>query len=512
MSLYRAAATVGGLTAISRVTGFARDVLIAATLGAGPLADAFFVAFKLPNLFRRLTAEGAFTVAFVPIFARTLEAEGEAAARRVAEETLAVLGVALAAFFAVMVAFMPSVMVVLAPGFVATPDRFDLAVELTRITFIYLPMMSLVALFGGVLNAVGRFGAMAGAPILLNVILIATMVGLGMVEPSPVPSPAHGLAWGVAVAGVAQFLWLLSAARAAGYPARLRLPRLTPAVREIARLMGPAMLGAGVVQINLLIDIVLASTLPEGSVSWLYYGDRVNQLPLGVVGVAIGTALLPALSRQLAGGAEREAAETQNRALELGLLLTVPAAVGLAILAEPMMRLLFERGAYDATDTAASAGALATYALGLPAFVLVKILQPGFFARKDTTSPVVIAAISVVLNLILNLILMQYFAHVGLALATSIAAFANAGLLWVLLRRRTGFRLDPRSRRRLPGILAAAAVMGAGLAAAMGSLEGTSAAIVVPAAVVGGAVVYFGAAALLGAFNPRELRAMVRRG
>lgn len=311
MSLARAIAVVGGFTMISRVTGFVRDVLIAATLGAGPVADAFFVAFKLPNFFRRLTGEGAMTVAFVPLYAGKLE-EDKAAARAFAGRIQAVLVSGLLTFLVVVEIFMPWVMLALAPGFAGDPERFGIAVELTRITFPYLPLISLVALWGGMLNSLGRFGPMAAAPILLNLILIGMMLGLGgMFE-----TPGHLLAWGVSVAGLAQAVYVGSALfRSRALPPPV-LPKLTPEVKRFFKLALPAALGAGVVQVNLLIDIVLASLLPEGSISFLYYADRVVQLPLGVVGVAIGTAMLPLLSRQV------RAAELGDgnpaRALEIG--------------------------------------------------------------------------------------------------------------------------------------------------------------------------------------------------
>ena len=314
MALFRAVATVGGFTMISRITGFFRDVLIAAFLGASPMADAFFVAFKLPNFFRRLTAEGSFTVAFVPMFTREVQANGRAVAMRFAEEVFAVMAAVLVTFSIAMVCFMPQVMVVLAPGFTETPERFDLAVELTRITFVYLPLISLVALLGGILNSIQKFAAAASAPILLNLILILALAVFGNI----LDTPGHVLAWGVALAGLAQFLWLLEASRRSEVLPRWRWPSWTPRTARLFRLMLPAMLGAAVVQINLLIDVILASTLPTGSVSFLYYADRVNQLPLGVVGVAIGTALLPTLSRQIRAGEEGAARDTQNRGLELG--------------------------------------------------------------------------------------------------------------------------------------------------------------------------------------------------
>jgi putative peptidoglycan lipid II flippase len=513
MSILRAVATVGGFTMISRVSGFLRDVLIAAILGAGPIADAYFVAFKLPNFFRRLTAEGSFTVAFVPMFAGLLESDGKAIAMRFAQETFAVMAAVLLAFCVGVILFMPQVMTVLAPGFVDTPERFDLAVQLTRITFVYLPLISLVALLGGVMNSIGKFAAMASAPILLNLILISSLA----VFADALDTPGHVLAWGVAAAGFAQFLWLVEACRRSDVLPRWGWPRWTPRVASLFRLMLPAMLGAAVVQINLLVDVILASTLPTGSVSFLYYADRVNQLPLGVVGVAIGTALLPSLSRQIRGGRDDDAQDSQNRALEFAMLLTLPAAVGLMVLASPIVQVLFERGAFGADAANQTSLALAAYAAGLPAFVLIKVFQPGFFARQDTKTPVKIAAFAVFLNLILNLILMRHYAHVGLAMATAISAWVNTAALALLLNRRGYFSIDGRAISRIARTLAAATVMALGLIGASEPLRSwfhgsaLEAAAALGFLVLGGMMVYAISAGLFGAIRFGELRDALRR-
>lgn len=513
MSLVRAIATVGGFTLISRVTGFVRDILIAAILGAGPVADAFFVAFKLPNFFRRLTGEGALTVAFVPMFAGTLEVDGRRAAVAFAAEVQSVLLAALLAFVLAVEILMPWAMLVLAPGFAGDPERFGLAVELTRITFPYLPLISLVALWGGILNSLDRFWAMAAAPILLNLVLIAALsLGAGWA-----PTPGHALAWGVALAGIAQALFLAEACRRSDALPRLRWPHLTPEVRRLLKLMLPAALGAGVVQVNLLIDVMLASLLPAGSVSFLYYADRVVQLPLGVVGVAIGTALLPMLSRQVRSGSETEASYTQNRAIEMGLLLTLPAAAALMVIAGPLTAVLFERGRFGAMDGAATAAAMVAFAAGLPAFVLIKAFQPGFFARRDTRTPVKVAVVCVAANLAFNLALMPVLAHVGIALATTLAAWLNAGLLAWLLVRRGHFRPDARLRQRALRIASAVAAMAVAVAAATRGLDpwltaGTATgALALAAVIVVGLAVYGIAGTLLGAARPAELLGAMRR-
>ena len=513
-SLARNIATVGGFTMASRVLGFARDILIASTLGAGLVSDAFFVAFKIPNFFRRLFAEGAFNAAFVPLFSGLLTTDGREEARRFAGEALSVMVVALFLFVSVLQIAMPWAMVALAPGFVASPEKFDLAVELTQITFPYLLFISLVSLMGGVLNSLGRFAAAAATPILLNVTLIAALLLLA----ARLETPGHALAWGVAAAGLIQFLWLATALARAGMSLRLTWPRLTPRVRELLRLMLPGVIGAGVVQINLLADVVIASFLPQGSISFLYFADRVNQLPLGVIGVAVGTALLPALSRHVAAGENDAAHNSQNRALEVALLFTVPAALALIAIAMPVISVLFERGAFDAASSRATALALMAYAAGLPAYVLIKVLTPGYFARKDMVTPVRIAALSVAVNIVLNLILMGPLDHVGLALATAIAAWLNAGLLARGLIRRGHLQVDARLRGRAPRMVLAALIMAGGLWAAMAALTdyadggGAPAILALAALVLGGAALFAAAAIVLGAVRIREARTLLRPG
>jgi putative peptidoglycan lipid II flippase len=454
--LLKAIATVGGFTMISRVLGFVRDVLLASVLGAGPVADAFFVAFKLPNFFRRLFAEGAFNAGFVPLFSKFLESEGRAAAKEFAEQSLSLLLVILFGFVVALQALMPWVMMGMAPGFMADPEKFDLTVQLTRLTFPYLLFISLVSLMGGVMNSLGRFAAVAATPILLNLCLIASVIGLV----DYMPTAGHALAWGVALAGMVQFVWLLIALQREGILLRLPRPRLSPRVIALLRLVAPAAVGAGVVQINLVIDIILASLLPEGSVSYLFYADRLSQLPLGVVGVAVGTALLPLLSRQIATGDQAAAHASQNRAIEFALLLAVPAAMALLVVAAPIISVLFERGAFDATTTLKTSYAVMAYAVGLPAFILVKVLTPGFFARHDTRTPVRIALIALGVNLVLNIALMIPLQHAGLALATAISAWVNSALLYTTLQREGHFEMDARLSTRLIGTVSSALVMG----------------------------------------------------
>jgi putative peptidoglycan lipid II flippase len=518
MALLRSVATVGGYTMVSRVLGFVRDVLTAAYLGAGPVADAFFIAQRLPNLFRSLFAEGAFSAAFVPIFAGKIAAEGRPAAKRFAEDALALLLTALVLFLALGEAAMPWFLHVIAPGFATDPDKYALTVALTRITFPYLLFISLVSLLGGILNSVERFAAVAATPALLNIFLIG---GLLLAKPMGW-EVGHTQAWAISLAGFAQFVWLIASSKAVGLAPDLPMPRLTPEVKRLLRLMAPGVFGAGVTQINLLVSTAIASLLPGGAVSYLYYADRLNQLPLGVVGIAVGTAILPPLSRHVRRGEEEAARATQNRGIELALLLTLPAAAALAVAAEPILAVLFERGAFGHKETLATAHALAAYAAGLPAFVLVKVLAPAFFARHDTATPVKVAVVAMVTNAALTVGLMFAFhragnAHVGNAIATSVAGWTNALLLLFLLGRRGYFAFDERARRTLPRIILAALGMalllagGETLAAPLlrpGSVIGILALAVLVCAGIGA----FGAlAVLVGAAEWRDLARRLRR-
>lgn len=467
MSLVRASATIGGLTLVSRIAGFARDVLQAALMGAGPAADAFLIAQRLPNLFRALFAEGAFASAFVPMFNRQVGADGGRleGARAFAEAVLAVLLPALLLFTAVMVAGAAPVVWALTGGFPdAGPAKFALTVDLTRLTFPYLMLISIVSLLGGLLNSVGRFAVNAAAPILLNLVLIAALL---LSRGDDQASVARAQALAVTLGGVAQLVWLLWACSRAGMGLRLRWPQLTPEVRHLLVLIGPAALGAGAVQVNLLISTALAARfLGDGAVSWLYYADRLNQLPLGIIGIGVGTALLPAMSRLIGAGDAGAAIAQQNRAIELVLLLTLPAAAGLAMVAGPIINVLFQHGAFSATDTRQTALALAAFALGLPAYVLIKVLTPGFHARGDTGTPVRVALAAMLVNLAANLALVWPLGHTGIALGTALAAWMNAGVLAWLLVRRGAFALDATARRRLPRFVLATLAMLAALALA----------------------------------------------
>lgn len=511
--LARSFATVGGWTMASRVLGFLRDVLVAGFLGAGPVADAFFVAFRLPNMFRRFFAEGAFNMAFVPLFSKRLEGEGRDAARAFAEETLSVLLAALLAMTALALAAMPALVFLLAAGFANDPERFDLAVIYGRIQFPYLLCMSLTALFSAMLNALGRFSAPAAAPILLNAALIGAMM-LAARFAWPV---GEALAWGVFAAGFLQVALVAAAARQAGFTLRLRRPRLTPGVRRLIRLGVPGAASGGVMQINLLIGTVIASFY-AGAVSWLSYADRLYQLPLGVVGVAIGVVLLPELSRRVRADDHAGARDAMNRAAEFALLLTLPAAAALVAIPGVIASGLFQRGAFTQTDADAVAAAIALYALGLPAFVLQKVVQPAFFAREDMVRPLRYAVASVGANTAIALAGAPLIGWIAIPLGTSIAGWLNLWLLWRGAARQDGAALvDARLAARAPRMLWASLAMGASvflLAVAaepyVGRGETQLLELLVLVAIGGG--VYAAAAFGFGAVRRADLRAALTRG
>jgi putative peptidoglycan lipid II flippase len=507
VTLVRSIATVGSLTLVSRLLGFVRDILIAALLGAGPLADAFFVAFKLPNFLRRLFAEGAFNAGFVPMFARTLEGEGRAAAKAFAEQAQAIQLAVLAPLVLLMIAAMPWVILVIAPGFEPGSVRYDGAVELSRITFVYILFIALVALYGGVLNSLGRFAAAAAAPVALNLCLIGAL----LLSALWLDAPARALAWGVAAAGLLQFLWLRLAVRSADMALELRRPRLSPQIKRLFALILPGAIGAGVAQINLFVDVMIASLLPPGAVSYLYYADRVNQLPLGVIGVAVGTALLPLMARQLRAGQTAHAMHNQNRALELVLLLTVPAAAALIVLCQPIVSVLFERGAFGPEASRATGAALAAYALGLPAYVLIKVLTPGFFAREDTRTPVKIAIVCLIANVVVALSLIWWLAHVGIALATAFSAWLNTCLLARGLRRDGLLQPDDQLKRRVPRILGVSAAMALGLWLAAPWLAGIAPSLALALLIAAGGLGFILLGHVVGALDLGELRRVVGR-
>jgi putative peptidoglycan lipid II flippase len=460
MSLLKNFATVGGATATSRVLGFIRDIFIAAALGTGPVADAFFVAQRLPNLFRRLFAEGAFASAFVPLFTRSHEREGADAAFRFAQESLAALAAVLLIVSILAEIGMAWLTFILAPGFASDPGKFDLAVMLSRIAFPYLLLISLATLLAGALNGLGRFAAAAFSQSLLNVVLIAALVFLWVNGEVGTVRAGVLLTTSITIGGVIQLAFLAIVCRRAGIRLKLVAPRLTPNVKRLAALAGPSVIAGGVTQINIVVGTIIAS-LQAGAVSWLYYADRLYQLPLGIVGIAIGVVLLPDLSRALGAGREADAHHVQNRAMEFAAALTLPATVALLVIPAQIIEILFQRGAFTAADTAATAPALAAYAAGLPAFVAIKVLQPAYFAREDTRTPMLTGVVAMVVNVVAAFGLFFLFGHVGIAAATSIAAWVNTILLVVPLARDGRLVADAALRKRLPMIALAAVLMGA---------------------------------------------------
>ena len=522
--LIRGFVTVGGWTLLSRVLGFARDILIARFLGTGAAAEAFFIAFSLPNMFRRFFAEGAFNMAFVPLYAKTLEGEGRDEADAFARDAVAGMVVILTALTVVGVLAMPLLVLAMASGF-ADDARFGLTVAYGRVAFPYILLISLAALVSGVLNANGRFLAAAAAPALLNVVFIVAM-GLAAAAPGDLmawldaPSRAGAIGWGlvlsVPLGGLAQLALVWWAAARAGHRLRpRRRPRLTPRLRRLAVIAAPVALAGGVVQVNLLVGRQVASYF-DGAVAWLNYADRLYQLPLGVVGIAIGVVLLPDLSRRVRAGDEAGQRDAYSRATEFSLLLTIPATVALLVVPLPIVSTLFERGAFDADDTAATAVAVMVYAAGLPAFVMQKVLQPLYFAREDTRRPLRYALVSLVVNAAVALGLAPAIGFAAAALGTTAAAWAMVWLLWRGSRRLGAVaRLDDRARGRAWRTLLASALMGAALWVAWialgplfgGPLRGGALAVLVGV----GAVAYAGAALATGAARRVELGAAFRR-
>lgn len=437
MNLFKAATTVGGWTAISRILGMLREMLMSHYMGASMVSDAFVVAFKFPNFFRRFFAEGALNAAFVPQFAGKLSEEGTVSAKKMATDVFSIMAWFLFGFVLLIELLTPYVIPVIAPGFSGTPERVELAITFTRITFPYILCISLTALLAGMLNSVDRFWAASAAPILLNIAMIFALLMI----PYTHISSGILLSISVFVAGILQLGWLYWSCMRQGLALPLRLPRITDDVRHVMRQMLPGMVGAGVMQINLLIDLQLASFLPIGSMTYLYYADRLYQLPMSIFGVAIGTALLPSLSKLWRAQDTDQALTLQNKALTFALFMNMPAAVGLIVLSQPLIALLFGHGKFSDADVLQTAPALAAFASGLPAYVASKVFTTTFFASNDTKTPVKVGGFAIAGNLILNLCLMPYFLHVGLALSTSITAYGHVVALGILLHKRGLFYL-----------------------------------------------------------------------
>lgn len=518
MSLVRSFSSIGILTLASRVLGFVRDMLMARFLGAGFASDAFLIAFRLPNMFRALFAEGAFASAFVPSFNRKVSEEGGSLEKGVffAEQALAILLPFLILFTGILMLLAGPAVLVLSGGFnEVTPGQFAFATELARITFPYLLFISLVSLLGGILNSLHRFWVNAAAPILLNLTLI---VALYFFHGPDDYGTARAQAWGVTISGVLQFLWLWLACRQAGVKLRLRLPRLTDDVKRLLKLIWPAALGAGALQINLVISTMLAARfLDSGSVSYIYYADRLNQLPLGLVGIGLGTVLLPTISRMLAGGDERGALDFQKKGLQLALFLALPATAALIVCADPIIRGLLQYGAFTESDTIATGWALAAFSVGLPAFIVTKVLTPGYHARSDMKTPLKFALVSIAVNLTLNLIFIWPLRHVGPPLATALAAWVNVTLLYRTLRKRGQFEMDASLLSHIGRLALAALLMAVALFAATpwirpflaGNFEHRVLGLTL--LVGGGFIVYAASVFVTRAYSLRELRAFFRR-
>ena len=517
--------TVGGWTMASRVLGLVRDLMIAAFLGAGPVAEAFLVAFALPNMFRRFFAEGAFNTAFIPIFSKKVEKEEDALT--FASDAFAALGSLLIVFTLLAQLFMPWLVLAMASGFMGD-ERFPLAVIYGRIAFGYILFISLAALCSGVLNTAGRFAAAAAAPVLLNVILISALLLAESGVPGDAMAPgipgtdagavATGtmLTWGVLVAGLAQLALVWWAAARAGFPIRLRRPRLTPDLIQLARVAAPAMLAGGVLQINLLVGRQVAS-FTDGAIAWIGYADRLYQLPLGVVGIAVAVVLLPDLSRRLAAEDDTGAKGAFNRAAEISLALTLPAAAALVVIPAALVSVLFQRGSFTAEDTAATATAVALYGLGLPAFVLQKVLQPLFFARQDTKSPFRYAVVAMVVNAVIAVGGSYVIGWHAAVISSTLAAWC---MVWLLMRgaRPMGdvARFDDRFRSRLWKICLSSIIMAAALLGGAALLGDALYSygwryLALAALVIGGIVIYFAAAHLTGALRLSEVRGALRR-
>jgi putative peptidoglycan lipid II flippase len=505
MNLLKAMATVSGMTLISRVLGFVRDAVIARGFGAGLETDAFFVAFRIPNLLRRLFAEGAFSQAFVPILAEYRTRNGEAETKRLVDRVATLLTLALLVATALGIAVAPLIVYVSAPGFAATPDKYALTVAMLRVTFPYILFISLVALAAGILNTWSRFAVPAFTPTLLNVaFIVGALFGAPYFDP-----PVMVLAWAVVAGGVLQLALQVPYLARLGMLPRPRLAFADPGVRRILLLMGPAVVGVSVGQISLLLNTIFASFLQTGSVSWLYYADRLMEFPTGLLGVALGTILLPSLAKLHSAADGAAYSRLLDWGLRLTFLLAVPAAAALAVLATPLVATLFLHGRFDANDLAMTRQALVAYSAGLLGLILVKVLAPGYYARQNIRTPVKIALVTLAATQAMNAAFIVPLAHTGLALAIALGACLNAALLNLGLRRDAIFVPQPGWGTFLAKVFGATALMAAVLWFALGSpswwtgAQLASRAAALAGLVALGGVVYFGCLWALG-FRPRD--------
>lgn len=513
MNLYRAIGSIGGLTMVSRVLGFARDMIGSRVLGASHANDAFNLAFLLPNIFRRLFAEGAFSSGFVPLFSRRLAAGGHEDAQAFSNEILAVFMPALLFVTVVFEIFMPGILLLVVPEYGDVPGKLPLAIELTRWTFPYLLFISLVALLSGVLNSLTRFAVAAFAPALLNIALIIAL----LIAPPDNIETVRYMAVAVLFGGIAQFLLCWLAVRRAGVHLHFGRPRLTPAVRELVVLILPATAAAGVYQISQLFYAYFSARLGEGALTKLSYADRLNQLPLSIIGTALGVAILPAISQAIAKGEDVEAADVQARAFDLSMLLTLPATLALMVASGPIIGALYQGGEYTLEAARVTGNILAILVTGLPAYVLVKVLTPNFYARKDVKTPVRIAMGVLAAGIVANFILIPYMGIYSLATVTSASAWVNFGMLFIILHARGQFRMPAWLVARVGKQLLAAVAMGASLYAvktAAGHLffGGVLERIIGLGALVGvGAIVYFAVAWMIGGMDRQAIAALRRR-
>ena len=523
MSLLKHVGTIGGLTLVSRIAGMAREMIFARVLGANAVTDAWFQAFIIPNVFRRLFAEGAFSAAFVPMFSKRLHASeeeggGMEAARSFSADVLSVFLPVLIAVCALLELAMPGVIWLLSDK-ATDPGEFAMAVDFARIMFPYIVLVSLVTLFTGMLNSVSRFAPGASFPIILNIVLIAALL-VGerwSAAGASVEQIAYGIAWAVTGAGVLQLVWLYYWVRVEGFEVKMRLPRLTPEVKRLGIIALPAAIGGGAYQINTLVQLYFLNQLEAGSVSYMNYADRLNQLPLGIIGIALSTAILPTLSR-FVGGNNREGADrVQSDAIELSMLLTIPAAVALAVCATPFVTMIFQGGRFDLADAAMTGNVLAMLVMGLPAYVLVKVIVPNFYARADTKTPVYAAFISLAVFVAFNIAFLQRYGVLGVAMASVIGAWINVGFLYLVMLRRDLYRVPGALVLRIARQLLAAATMGLALWFARDLLTdyfaaGLFARLFALMALVGAAaIVYFGVAFAVGAIDRQRISTLTTK-
>ena len=505
MNLLKAAASVSAMTLLSRISGFARDLLLAVTFGAGAVTDAFFVAFRIPNLLRRLVAEGAFSQAFVPVLGEYRTKQGEAATRAFADRVLGMLGFWLVLITVIGVVAAPILVYVVGSGLARDPGTFDLTVTMLRICFPYILFISLVAFAAGILNTYGSYKAPAFAPVLLNVALIAAIVWLA----PRMQQPIVALAWGVFAGGLAQLLFLVPFLRRHGMLPRPRWDAKDEGVIRVLKLMGPAALGVSVAQVSLIINTSIATNLAQGSVSWLYYADRLMEFPAAMLGVALGTVILPSLVRHH----QRDDPGAYSRVLDWGLrttlVLAAPAAVALGLLAVPLVSTLFWHGEFYRNDVMMTRHALIAYAVGLVGIILVKVLAPGFYARQNIRTPVKIAIATLVVTQLLNLVLVPWLGHAGLALAISLGACFNAGWLWFLMARAGAWRPEPGWAAFLLKLAVALYLMGGAIWYTMGreiswfEIAAGARAAKLALVILAGSVAYFAALAMMG-FRMRD--------